>query len=109
MLNIRKACRAALDHFDLASQLMKAAEECNELAVECFRWSQRRSSHAALASEIADVLIMCEQLTQIVGRDAVEDAVRSKLDRLASRIEKERAERIATVQAEAMQRATRCA
>lgn len=62
------------------------AEECSELAAECLRHLRGRSTDDDLASEIADVMIMLEQLMRLVDEKKVYAAREKKLRRLSGRL-----------------------
>lgn len=67
------------------SQFMMAIEECGELVAALAQ--TLRGRQVDLAGEIADVIIMTEQLRKIVGPKTVDTAVDQKMERLKCKIE----------------------
>lgn len=78
-------CRRALDTWGADAQIDQCVEECAELTVELQHRKRGRPDHAA--EEIADVLICAQQMRLLVGPDAVDEHVRRKLARLATRLD----------------------
>lgn len=80
--------RDALEAWGLPAQVLQLAEESAELAAEALRVVRDRSGRTELAEEIADVLIMIEQMKlAFPGLEADVNAVaKAKLDRLAVRL-----------------------
>lgn len=80
---------AVVAAFGRGAQFDMVCEEAAELTVEVFHTKRGRGSTAGLASEVADVRIMLEQLEVMVpGLSALADeAMGEKLDRLAGRLE----------------------
>ena len=77
-LNYEKNITFIADHYGETEQLIQTAEECSELSRAALKLRRAyvdpdadaetlRSSVAALYGEIADVLIMCEQLMYLEG------------------------------------------
>lgn len=88
--DMRKVCRSAVEHFGVESQKAKAVEELGELLVELGRESFGRSGKAKLATEIADVRIMLEQLEIMADcAEEVKACLVWKTRRLAGKIKKE--------------------
>lgn len=80
----------AIETFGSNNQVLKVAEECAELAVECHHYASGRDNLEALTEEMADVRIMLDQLLLIVGpegRDAFARQVKEKTDRLAEYVD----------------------
>ena len=79
------------DHYGIKEQLRQLAEECCELAVEA-NHSARKGVTVKIIEEMADVLIMIEQVIYLAGIDKcdIEDCINYKLDRQMKRIEKEK-------------------
>jgi len=67
-----------------------AIEESLELALSLLRLWRKRASMEDVASEVADVEIMCGQLRAMLGGDVVDRHKAHKLQRLAERIEDNR-------------------
>jgi NTP pyrophosphatase (non-canonical NTP hydrolase) len=76
----------AADFWTRDSQLAQAMEECGELIAAINHWRRNRISSLRLASEIADVEIMCATLRHMIGDVIVDDALQKKLDRLQWRM-----------------------
>ncbi len=68
-------------------QLNKTIEECAELIVALQHSKSRTLDVRAVASEIADVLVMVVCASRIIGVDLVADEMSKKLTRLKGRIE----------------------
>jgi hypothetical protein len=80
--------RRALAAWGQYEQLLMLAEECSELAAACHR-ARRDMRHRAhfVWEEIADVEIMCAQVTQALNAgDAVAEIKAGKLRRLEQRL-----------------------
>ncbi|MHC1575976.1 MAG: hypothetical protein ACXQTE_01345 [Methanosarcinaceae archaeon] len=58
----RLTCREAYKRFGEDAQILKAVEECNELATALMHLRDGKADKYAVAAELADVLIMIEQL-----------------------------------------------
>lgn len=78
------------DHYGIENQMRQLAEECSELAVEASH-SARIGTTVKIIEEMADVLIMMEQVIYLAGIDKcdIEDCINYKLDRQIKRIENE--------------------
>lgn len=69
-------------------QVLKMAEECSELAVECHHWVGRgKLNENKFAEEIADVIIMLEQMKLIVNPITLKQAILNKQLKLQSALE----------------------
>lgn len=84
----RLTCAHALDKFGYEAQALQAIEECAELIVVLRHFSRHKAALENVVTEVADVAIMIEQLTQIVGREKVEDEIERKLKRLGKLVER---------------------
>lgn len=78
---------AAIDKFGKDSQISKAIEEMGELITDLARLQNSHAMNVNIISEIADVIIMMEQLKIIFGEDLVETHVEHKLKRLSGMLE----------------------
>lgn len=67
-------------------QFHMAMEECLELALTILRLYRKRATLRDIASEVADVEILCGQLRLMIGDDVVDRIKQSKLERLRIRI-----------------------
>jgi hypothetical protein len=73
----------ALDKWGVSTQAMMAMGECGELIAELNAFfNQGKSTPEKVIDEIADVEIMCGQLRQIFGEEAVNARKEFKLARL---------------------------
>ena len=64
-----------------------AIEELAEAIVAIQHWRRKRCNATFVAQEIADVLIVAEQMRLIVGAESVDAAKAEKLDRLKRRLD----------------------
>ena len=82
------------DHYGIENQMRQLAEECSELAVEA-NHSARKGTTVKIIEEIADVLIMMEQVIYLSGIDRkdIDDCIQYKLDRQMKRIKEGENER----------------
>jgi len=79
--------KQAFHFYGATNQIMQAMEEAGELTAACNHYLRKRVGCVKeLASEIADMRIMLEQLTLVVGEDAVSEEIAFKLDRLNDRV-----------------------
>ena len=80
--------KKAVSHYGLNHQLIKLAEECAELAVECHHMADGRSTVDRLAGEIADVEILISQIYVAIPEIFAEARFLAieKADRLERRI-----------------------
>lgn len=78
----RKICLRAVDHFGAGHQIEKAKEELSELTTELSRLQDSRTSPELIRGELADVIIMCEQLRLIYGGKETDAWIDRKLERL---------------------------
>lgn len=78
------------DHYGIKRQMHQLAEECSELAVEASH-SARKGTTVKIIEEMADVLIMIEQVIYLAEIDMcdIEDCINYKLDRQLERIKEE--------------------
>lgn len=86
----RKIYNMALTVFDVAPQRRMAIEEASELIEALVREDRGRANKDDVITELADVLIMCEQLSLVYGEKEVLQEKARKLDRLAERLKKYR-------------------
>lgn len=78
------------DHYGIKRQMHQLAEECSELAVEASH-SARKGTTVKIIEEMADVLIMIEQVVYLAKIDMcdIEDCINYKLERQMERIKEE--------------------
>lgn len=84
---LRALSLRALGRWGHQSQIDMVLEECGELIAAVNRHRRGRCSLADLAGEVADVEIIIDQLRIILGDGLVDNAKRSKLRRLAARLD----------------------
>ena len=65
-------CRSAVDWFGRDNQISQATEEMGELIVALNHIKRGKCTKDDVCSEIADVLITCNQLAEIYGRQNVQ-------------------------------------
>ena len=73
--------------FGIESQFDMAIEECSELIMAICHYGRNKANKNDIASEIADVEIMCNQLRLIIGDEIVEQHKKYKLLRLRNMLE----------------------
>lgn len=78
----RAICLRAIDHHGIEHQKRKAVEEFAELITELTREADGRTDGAKIREELADCIIMCEQLRIIYCGEMVDGWIMRKLDRL---------------------------
>lgn len=85
-MNKTQIYQSAISKWGEVAQMRKANEECCELGAAINQFVDCRIDINALASEVADVEIMIEQMRIMIGEEKVSAAKKYKLDRLADRI-----------------------
>lgn len=76
----------ALEHYGSMDQMGQCIEECAELIVALHQYLRGRITSHVVAGEVADVLIMAEQMRLLFGAADVDKAKRMKLARLEKRM-----------------------
>lgn len=76
----------AINHFGVEGQINKAVEEMSELITELSRRNLSRYDKDRVAEEVADALIMLEQLRIIFWASKVDGYIAEKLERLEKTI-----------------------
>ena len=79
--------KQAVDTFGADHQIGMLHEEMGELQAAINQYARGRVGKDAVVTEIADVMIMCEQMAEIFGREEVESEERRKIEGLAGKIE----------------------
>lgn len=89
ILAARDVLQRAVDTWPIAGQALVLAEECGELVAAVSRVIRGRTlPHAELPGELADVLVMVEQMIAHWRLDErVGQAVRDKVERVRVRLE----------------------
>ena len=79
------------DHYGIDNQLHQLAEECSELAVEASH-SARKGVTVKIIEEMADVLLMIEQVVYLSGIaiEDIDECIKFKIDRQLERIKEEK-------------------
>lgn len=90
-----KVLKDALDTYGIQSQSDIAIEEMSELTKAIIKNRRNPSAPATenLLEEIADALIMLEQLTIHYGTEFISEFIQQKIIRLSLRIEEDRSKR----------------
>lgn len=78
----------ALDAWGFPAQAMMVLEECGELINAICKYDRGRANEDDIITEIADVMIMCEQMASFFGTVKVEIEKDRKLNRLKERLAK---------------------
>lgn len=81
--------RRAIEVYGIHAQINMALEEMGELIVALQHRLRGRVSDGPVCEEIADVLIMMEQLSIIFGQKTVRNYYEAKIQRLEQRLNKE--------------------
>ena len=78
------------DHYGIKRQMHQLAEECSELAVEASH-SARKGTTVKIIEEMADVLVMIEQVIYLskIDKCDIKYCIEFKLNRQMKRIEAE--------------------
>ena len=79
------------DHYGIDNQLHQLAEECSELAVEASH-SARKGVTVKIIEEMADVLLMIEQVVYLanIATEDIDECIKFKIDRQLERIKEEK-------------------
>jgi NTP pyrophosphatase (non-canonical NTP hydrolase) len=85
-----ETCRMALKHFGSEHQMLKMVEECNELANALMHYIDNRATADDVITELADVVVMLNQMVLVFGIPQTEEEIERKYARLKGRIENER-------------------
>lgn len=91
--NALDSIKRIANHYGLKHQICKAKEELQELytALLDYQEEDSRKNLKAIITEIADVMIMIEQLKLLMGvNEDVEVEIEYKLNRQLKRIEREK-------------------
>lgn len=81
-------CRRALFTYGFDTQAAMVSEECAELINALCKYKRGRVTDSDVITEIADVMIMCEQMAYYFGQDLVEAEKERKLQRLKEKLSK---------------------
>ena len=76
----------ALDKFGMTAQMLKLAEECNELAAAILRSIAEDGSLDDVAEEVADVRFCIKYAEMLFGVDVIDAIEAKKAERLEARL-----------------------
>lgn len=76
----------AIQKYGVEAQQRQCIEECSELITAILHHQRRKCDNQAVVTEIADVIIMCEQMKLVYGAQAVDDEIKAKMKRLTERL-----------------------
>jgi hypothetical protein len=82
MISSEDIFQTAVDLYGESNQAEKAIEECSELITALIKFSHGRATDEQVIDEIADVIIMSNQLRIIFGQEDVDERIKYKLERL---------------------------
>lgn len=77
----------AIQKYGVEAQQRQCIEECSELITAILHHQRRKCDNQAVVTEIADVIIMCEQMKLVYGAQAVDDEIKAKMKRLTERLD----------------------
>lgn len=82
----KKLCKRAVSKWGVPSQKLQAVGEIGEFLTELGREGQKRSSPEKVIDEIADILIMMNQMAHIYGEQAVRDRIVIKIEKMQNKL-----------------------
>lgn len=82
----RKVYAKALRVWGNEKQKLQAVGEIGEFLTELGREGQGRSSHSQVIDEIADVMIMMNQMAMIYGEDDVRERIKIKIEKVKTKL-----------------------
>lgn len=85
-MNNEQLYKKALEIYGFEAQSRMVDEECAELINALCKYKRGRANEYNVITEIADVMIMCEQMAIHFGKEAVEKEIETKLSRLKKRL-----------------------
>lgn len=88
MTQEEEICRKALFTYGFDAQATMVSEECAELINALCKYKRKRVPDDDVITEIADVMIMCEQMACYFGKGLVEAEKDRKLQRLKEKLSK---------------------
>lgn len=86
MTQEEEICRRALFTYGFDAQANMVSEECAELIDAICKYRRNRCLDTDVITEIADVMIMCEQMACYFGKGLVEAEKEKKLQRLKEKL-----------------------
>ena len=88
MIDNRELYVKALNTYGFPAQAMMMIEECSELVNALCKYDRGRITEEDIITEIADVMIMCEQMAVNFGENKVLAEKSKKQERLKERLSK---------------------
>lgn len=88
MIDSENLCRKAMEIYGFPAQAAMVVEECSELTNAICKFRRGRVNEDDIITEIADVIIMCEQMAAYFGETKVALEKEKKLKRLEERLAK---------------------
>ena len=82
----KQVLQEAINKYGNDNQKRMAIEECAELINALCKEKRGRNTDDDVITEIADVTIMCQQLTLIYGEEKVREEINRKVRRLKQRM-----------------------
>ena len=86
-MKLKSICKDALEAFGLDKQIDMCIEECAELQNALMKFRRGRATFEDVRTEIADVQIMCDQMSIAFGEKQTLVEKFRKLERLSLRID----------------------
>ena len=86
---INEIITKAIETYGQDPQIWMTIEEMSELGNALAKYRRNRVTELDICEEIADVLIMCIQMSKIFGEDRVKQMFEDKLIRLKERLDHE--------------------
>ena len=88
MIDSENLYKKVMETYGFPAQAAMVVEECSELTNAICKFRRGRVGDDDIITEIADVMIMCEQLSYYFGKEKVELEKERKLERLKERLSK---------------------
>ena len=82
----RQLLRDSIVKWGEEKQIRMAVEECSEFINAIMKMYRNRTTTADVVDEIADVILMMEEMAIHFGEDAVKERINFKMDRVKTRI-----------------------
>ena len=80
MVDSENLCRRAMEIYGFPAQAAMVVEECSELTNAICKFRRGRVGEDDIITEIADVMIMCEQLSNYFGKEKSCSGKRKEID-----------------------------
>ena len=88
MIDSENLYKKVMETYGFPTQAAMVVEECSELTNAICKFRRGRVGDDDIITEIADVMIMCEQLSYYFGKEKVDSEQERKLERLKERLSK---------------------